>query len=196
MGAAPSPRPPSPLLKVLNAFRHQRWVQKAEQAQKDEAAQVLNAFRHQRWVQKDEQGATVDNPCAQRLSASEMGAALGYVGSSLANVSAQRLSASEMGADSLTGTDQVLLLCSTPFGIRDGCSAQIFHIPDPAAVLNAFRHQRWVQRPASIVYPSLFLCSTPFGIRDGCRRGYAAVFNQPLCSTPFGIRDGCRMPCL
>ena len=82
--------------------------------------------------------------------------------------------------------------CSTPFGIRDGCSRVSDSSKLEMMVLNAFRHQRWVQ-PGSFFF--LFftpMCSTPFGIRDGCSSCRSCFgVNLLMCSTPFGIRDGC-----
>jgi len=105
---------------------------------------VLNAFRHQRWVQILPRCLAPYVRCAQRLSASEMGAA--------------ELSNAGVGVNE----------CSTPFGIRDGCSRQATN------------------------REHVIMCSTPFGIRDGCRAELSnAGVGVNECSTPFGIRDGC-----
>jgi len=121
-----------------------------------------------------------------------------------------------MGAAGNVDRHPSITLCSTPFGIRDGCRFAFAHFFPIYIVLNAFRHQRWVQAIFWDTFLHAFLCSTPFGIRDGCsmRSGILVcgdiVLNafrhqrwvQPIrqyrdghrgcqCSTPFGIRDGC-----
>ena len=63
-------------------------------------------------------------------------------------------------------------------------------------VLNAFRHQRWVQCRRCSRDPDNDMCSTPFGIRDGCSGWIDICLAAELaCSTPFGIRDGCSLTC-
>ena len=60
--------------------------------------------------------------------------------------------------------------CSTPFGIKDYCTNQV-----------------WLE-----ITSLLYECSTPFGIKDYCTNNL--VFDQndgSTCSTPFGIKDYC-----
>ena len=106
---------------------------------------------------------------AQRLSASEMGAVRCRSGCLPDSESAQRLSASEMGA---------------------GCVC--FLISSSCVVLNAFRHQRWVQAKSRIMYGKALLCAQRLSASEmGAGFGLRPSYQLHQCSTPFGIRDGC-----
>ena len=156
---------------------------------------VLNALRHQRMVQAGVSALGYDDAeCAQRLTASEDGAAW------WSDKDARRSSA-----------------CSTPYGIRGWCSMVVGHRRAPVVgVLNALRHQRMVQTSVEALVARMVKCSTPYGIRGWCRAtctvasidrlcaqrltasedgagGWVAHGGAEvrMCSTPYGIRGWC-----
>ena len=162
---------------MLNAFRHQRGLRQVLNAPKEGCAMpsLLSAGKPR---------------SAQRLSASKRAAPY-----CIRSLRAQRLSASKRAALRLdclvefiktgggikegcsacsatrhqNGRWPGLFVCSTPFGIKEGCAG---------------RDGRDRSHPASS------RCSTPFGIKEGCA-GYLRLKRPAECSTPFGIKEGC-----
>ena len=146
-GAGDYARYGSPVVKVLNAFRHQRFLRTTPtirsrsssrrgaqrlSASKIPAAaadgvlclafEVLNAFRHQRFLRPAFSSTT---PSLRRC--------------------AQRLSASKIPAVDFAYADDTDVECSTPFGIKDSCGSGVV-----------------------VLIPRRIECSTPFGIKDSC----------------------------
>ncbi|AOY57197.1 uncharacterized protein Dmul_04220 [Desulfococcus multivorans] len=108
-------------LRVLNAFRHRRSVRTTMTVVDPGSVTVLNAFRHRRSVRSLPYCFICLIKSAQRLSASEIGAGSETIFFARSSTCAQRLSASEIGAEDPLKRNNVLLRCSTPFGIGDRC---------------------------------------------------------------------------
>ena len=152
---------------VLNAFRHQRKKRSGDVRRLDEGRGVLNAFRHQR---KKRPGKAI------RAAVPDAGA--------------QRLPASKEETRPRRLIFRLVLVCSTPSGIkgRNACRIELGassvacaqrlpaskeetqtapgHIAPGSPVLNAFRHQRKkrlvrTRRRSSTQH----WCSTPSGIK-------------------------------
>ncbi len=95
------------LRSVLNALRHQRYLQVQVTESVSILIHVLNALRHQRYLQLQIPLTTVlISSCAQRLTASEVSS----------------------GIMKLTELD-VSVLCSTPYGIRGIFSTDTLKYP-------------------------------------------------------------------
>ena len=165
----PRPQKPSPgkTWAVLNAFRHQRSFHIQFGRGHGQGVTVLNAFRHQRSFHHSRQ-----RDCgrgllrAQRISASKEFPREPSPALSNAYISAQRLSASKefpqtpspAHTPSIIGAQRLSASKEFP-----RCDPR--ELSRPAAVLNAFRHQRSFHRHCfSRAVPGL-RCSTPFGIK-------------------------------
>ena len=65
---------------------------------------------------------------------------------------------------------EVGMMCSTPFGIKEGFTQKTGQLLGPCRVLNAFRHQRGIHKGTHMQEEITILCSTPFGIKEGFTR--------------------------
>ena len=111
------------VMRVINAFRHQRFLHTSPEAQLPGQKSVINAFRHQRFLH----ASSSFHPCRftwsdQRLSASKIFAQRRSRTTRLRFSGDQRLSASKIFAPA----------CAL---------SSVETIP---AVINAFRHQRFL----------------------------------------------------
>ena len=158
---------------VLNALRHQRYVQPSNPFASAFWHNVLNALRHQRYVQSSYKipELSFHLTCAQRLTASKV--CPGERGGKAQEFSrsAQRLTASKV--------------CPGNCLWKKGRNYW---------VLNALRHQRYVQQWAADLGKRGQRCSTPYGIK-----GMSSFFRICLrldsfrgCSTPYGIKGMSR----
>ena len=180
---------------LLNALRHQRWLHVGHPGSEQEQRLLLNALRHQRWLHDCRSGTIARYlRLLNALRHQRWLHTVGREGDGHSGKSAQRLAASEMVAlDALRQALGTTNTCSTPCGIRDGCtrcsaraqsvncSAQRLAASEMVArvdYLYVFTADTTAQRLAASEmvarrpssggpYPVVF-CSTPCGIRDGC----------------------------
>ncbi len=143
---------------MLNAKRHQRYVQQPKRSPNDERSPAINAKRHQRYVQKSGglsalQAAGMKS--VQRQKASKVCPEV-CAGGSLNRLGVQRQKASKV-------CPELIARCL-------GVTA--------AGVLNAKRHQRYVQFWGNGNLPSPRECSTPKGIK-GMSSNIPQKFSQP-----------------
>ena len=138
---------------------------------------VLNAFRHQRILHLDDLARLVEHRRrAQRLSASKNSALERYL-----------------------AAEQQLLMCSTPFGIKEFCTSQCVWRTRSSSIgaqrLSASKNS--APRQMLFVHATLGRCSTPFGIKEFCTCPSTSAPSRPAwCSTPFGIKEFCTTPML
>ena len=105
--------------------------------------------------------------CAQRLSASQMETPSRYQWRQRLCVRAQRLSASQMETHGSGAGAQVMVRCSTPFGITDG---NAFYASDSGSYFQGAQRlsASQMETPERTAHnDGAVTCSTPFGITDG-----------------------------
>ena len=133
---------------------------------------VLNAFRHQRFLHRRPHAAVQGRgSCAQRLSASKVSALESAAAAGDAGGSAQRLSASKVSAPASDGSGG-----AHGSVVLNAFRHQRFLHMRPARpprrtlkVLNAFRHQRFLHPDVyHLAVHGGIWCSTPFGIKGFC----------------------------
>ena len=153
---------------VLNAFRHHRFLHRSRHRTTRTPRRCAQRLSASQISAPSSSPCVSIDTCAQRLSASQI-SALRLAGppkglktvlnafrhhrflhstepSALSvRVSAQRLSASQISAHRVQHDDLMLVpVCSTPFGITDFCTGSGGGRYPCDAVLNAFRHHRFL----------------------------------------------------
>ena len=131
--------------RVLNAFRHQRFLHASAAPDRFGELLVLNAFRHQRFLHlagiAERRRAIL---CSTPFGIKDFCTPSRFV-RMISCVCAQRLSASKISAQVPIVTVFVDYECSTPFGIKDFCTKPgSYALGEVHEVLNAFRHQRFL----------------------------------------------------
>ena len=179
---------------VLNAFRHQRFLHPhisqgsvfslcaqrlsastipalGGSSRLRAADRVLNAFRHQRFLhwcglQSHEAPGSgcstpfgINDSCTFRLREMD----------DQAVVCSTPFGINDSCTLSIVLPSPPTSVCSTPFGINDSCTRRPRGRRGvDRAVLNAFRHQRFLHGPPPVSGEVSPVCSTPFGINDSC----------------------------
>ena len=156
---------------MLNALRHQRYVQKIDPFCRFLLSGVLNALRHQRYVQTiSAEEIASQYSCSTPYGIKGMSRKICTCKISLI-LGAQRLTASKV--------------CPEHFRLS---------VATNFWVLNALRHQRYVQEKLDTGELLVHACSTPYGIKGMSslvRR--VGPINFWACSTPYGIKGMSRL---
>ncbi len=132
---------------------------------------------------------------AQRLSASEMTAPVGFPNSTVESSCSTPFG---IGDDCTVGSGFDFgfgFVCSTPFGIGDDCTGlprSDWSLQSGAQRLSA--SEMTAPLPANTLFATV-MCAQRLSASEMTALGERGAHNdEPLCSTPFGIGDDCTHP--